>query len=238
MKKRNVLFVDDEASVLRSLKRLFRREPINILTASGGLEALDILENTATQVVVSDQRMTGLSGTEFLSRVREAYPNTVRCILSGYAETHAILGAINEGHVYRFIAKPWDDEQLIQTIHECLDEHDARAQRALLSLSRDVLESVPVAIAAVDANDCMIYTNRMFAETFQSIPGSLPGQSVGDPWRVAVSCKDVGANGMGTIDLHIQQRSHAANVSRVKIGGCPYTLIAVANSGSGTRRSP
>lgn len=232
MRQRNILFVDDEPGVLRSLNRLFRREPVNVLTASGGQEALDILQDTTAQVVISDQRMTGMSGTDFLKSVRDSHPNTVRCILSGYAETHAILEAINEGNVYRFMAKPWVDEALIQTIRECLQEYESRAQRALLSLSKDVLESVPVAIAAIDANNCMIYTNRLFADNFQVVPGSFPGQPVGETWSAAASCQIANANGIAMLDLDIQGQPHTANVSRVDIGGCPYTLIAIANADS------
>lgn len=237
MKQRNVLFVDDEAGVLRSLKRLFRREPFDVLTASGGHEALDILAEKAAQVVVSDQRMTGMSGTEFLKSVRESYPNTVRCILSGYAETHAILEAINEGNVYRFIAKPWSDDELLQAIRDCLEEYEARAQRALLSLSKDVLEAVPVAIAAVDANNSVVYTNRRFAETFQSIPGSLPGQPVGEAWSAAASCENFDDSGIASVELDLQHRSYTASVSRVEIGDCPYTLFAISNADSYGRRS-
>ena len=176
--------------------------------------------------------MTGMSGTEFLKRVRDAHPNTVRCILSGYAETHAILEAINEGNVYRFIAKPWEDDALIQVIGECLDEYEMRAQMSLLSMSKDVLESLPVAIAAIDANQRLIYANRLFADNFDAIPGSLPGQPVGEPWRAAASNHAGNGSAIRTLDLDILNVSHTANISRVDIGGSPYTLITVAIANS------
>lgn len=232
MSKRSVLFVDDEASVLRSLQRLFRREPVNVLTADSGKEALRMLEETDAHVVVSDQRMTGMSGTEFLKRLRESHPNTVRCILSGYADTHAILEAINEGNVYRFIAKPWDDEELIQVIGECLDEYEMRAQMSLLSMSKDVLESLPVGIAAIDANQRLIYANRLFADNFHAIPGSLPGQPAGEPWRTATSNHGNGSV-IRTLDLDVLNVSHTAKINRVDIGGSRYTLIAVAIANPG-----
>ena len=110
--ERTLLLVDDEPSILNALKRLLRREGYTVLTAGGGEEALEILSTHPAQVIVSDQRMPGMSGVELLSRVRELYPDTRRIILSGYSDISTLSDAINRGAVWKFIAKPWDDEAL------------------------------------------------------------------------------------------------------------------------------
>jgi diguanylate cyclase (GGDEF)-like protein/PAS domain S-box-containing protein len=107
-----VLFVDDESNILASLKRTLRREGYEILTASSASEGFALLAKNPIQVVVSDQRMPEMNGTEFLARVKTLYPETVRMVLSGYSEISAVTDSINKGAVYRFMLKPWDDEQL------------------------------------------------------------------------------------------------------------------------------
>jgi EAL domain-containing protein (putative c-di-GMP-specific phosphodiesterase class I)/CheY-like chemotaxis protein len=107
-----LLLVDDEENVLRSLVRVFRRDGYRVLTATKVEEAFQILAREPVQVIVSDQRMPGTSGTEFLSRVKEMYPHTVRMVLSGYTDLTTVTDAINRGAIYRFLTKPWDDEEL------------------------------------------------------------------------------------------------------------------------------
>lgn len=108
-----ILFVDDESNVLRSLQRLFMDEDYELFTAPSGEEGLEILRaESDIQVVVSDYRMPEMNGVDFLKEVYEHWPNTVRIVLSGYADTGSIVGAINEGQIYRFIPKPWNDEEL------------------------------------------------------------------------------------------------------------------------------
>lgn len=113
-----VLLVDDEDSILSSLKRLLRREAYEVLTANGGQAGLDELARRRVDVIVSDQRMPGMSGVEFLHQAKELYPDTVRMVLSGYADLQSITDAINEGAIYKFLSKPWDDEMLKSEIGE------------------------------------------------------------------------------------------------------------------------
>jgi DNA-binding NtrC family response regulator len=91
---------------------MLRRDGYRILTATSADDALDILGRTDVQVVLSDQRMPGISGTELLSRVKDMYPKTVRIVLSGYTDLAAVTAAINQGAIYKFLTKPWDDEDL------------------------------------------------------------------------------------------------------------------------------
>jgi DNA-binding NtrC family response regulator len=107
-----VLFVDDEANILAALRRTLRREGYAILTAASASEAFALLAKHSVQVIVSDQRMPEMNGTEFLARVKSLYPATVRMVLSGYSEISVVADSINKGAVYRFMLKPWDDDDL------------------------------------------------------------------------------------------------------------------------------
>lgn len=113
---RTLLLLDDEENVLRSLVRLFRQDGYRLLTASSVSEAFDLLARNDVQVILSDQRMPDMSGTEFLSRVRDLYPDTVRLVLSGYTDLETITEAINQGAAYRFLTKPWSDNDLREHI--------------------------------------------------------------------------------------------------------------------------
>ena len=115
---RTLLLVDDEENVLRALQRVFRRDGYRVLTASRVSEAFELLASNDVHVIVSDQRMNDMSGTEFLGRVKELYPRTVRLILSGYTDLATVTNAINRGAIYRFLTKPWDEEDLRQHIRE------------------------------------------------------------------------------------------------------------------------
>jgi diguanylate cyclase (GGDEF)-like protein/PAS domain S-box-containing protein len=111
-----LLIVDDDVNVLAALHRLLRRDNYQILTAASPGEAFELLALHAVQVILCDQRMPAMSGTEFLSKVKELYPDTIRIILSGDTGLEAVLDAINRGAVYRFYTKPWDDTQLRDNI--------------------------------------------------------------------------------------------------------------------------
>jgi diguanylate cyclase (GGDEF)-like protein/PAS domain S-box-containing protein len=111
-----LLLVDDEQNVVNALRRLLRREGYRILTAGSGAEALELLALQPVQVIVCDQRMPGMSGVDFLSKVKELYPETVRISLSGYSEISTVTDAINKGAIWKYITKPWDDEELVREI--------------------------------------------------------------------------------------------------------------------------
>lgn len=128
--ERTLLLVDDEENVLRSLVRLFRRDGYRVLAANSVREAFDLLASNPVQVIVSDQRMPDMSGTEFLGRVRDLYPDTVRMVLSGYTDLKSITEAINRGAIYRFLTKPWDDDELRGHIQAAFADHEARARKS------------------------------------------------------------------------------------------------------------
>jgi len=116
--ERLLLVVDDEPHVLNAVRRVLRRERLVVYTAGSPREAFDILARHPVGVVISDQRMPDMSGTEFLRRVRELHPDTVRIILSGYTDLGSVIEAVNYGAIYKFITKPWEDEVLKETLGE------------------------------------------------------------------------------------------------------------------------
>jgi len=114
--RQTLLLLDDDVNVLSSLHRLLRRDNYRILTAVAPAEGFELLALHRVHVIVCDQRMPNMSGTEFLSKVKEMYPDTMRIILSGYTGLEAVLDSINRGAIYRFYTKPWDDAQLRENI--------------------------------------------------------------------------------------------------------------------------
>ena len=128
--RRTLLLVDDEANILSALKRMLRRDGYEIFTAGSAREGFDILSTHAVQVIVSDQRMPEMNGTEFLSKVRGLYPDTIRMVLSGYTDLGTITESINRGAIYKFLTKPWDDEQLREQVREAFHHYDAARLKA------------------------------------------------------------------------------------------------------------
>ena len=126
--KRELLLVDDEENVLRALVRVLRRDGYTIHTALNAEQGFDILARNRIQVIVSDQRMPGSSGTEFLSKVKDMYPDTMRLILSGYTDLATLTNAINRGSIYKFLTKPWDDEDLREQVMEAFRSAESRSQ--------------------------------------------------------------------------------------------------------------
>jgi diguanylate cyclase (GGDEF)-like protein len=133
IRARTLLLLDDEANILTSLKRLLRRDGYTILIANNSTEAFGLLAANTVGVIVSDQRMPDMTGTEFLSRVKELYPDTVRMVLSGYTDLQSVIEAINEGSIYRFLTKPWDDDQLRGAIREAFQQQEMAQENALLN---------------------------------------------------------------------------------------------------------
>ena len=115
---RGLLLLDDEPNILRALQRLLRQEGYRVHATTSPHEAFDILARNPVQVIVSDQRMPEMSGTEFLSRVKELHPDTIRIVLSGFSEADAITEAVNRGAIYKFFTKPWDDQVLRQELRD------------------------------------------------------------------------------------------------------------------------
>ena len=126
---RTLLLVDDESGILYSLVRLFRREGYRALVAQDAHQALELLALHPVQVIISDQRMPGMTGTDFLARARDLYPDTVRILLSGYADFSAVADAVNRGAIYKCISKPWDDAELKETVRSAFQQAEQAEER-------------------------------------------------------------------------------------------------------------
>lgn len=136
-----LLCVDDERNVLRALERIFMDDDYEVLTAASGEEGLVLFAaNPDIQVVISDYRMPGMNGVEFFRQVCEKYPDTVRIVLSGYADTAAVVSAINEGQIYKFVSKPWSDEELRQTVAKAVESFALHHQNQELANELDDLK--------------------------------------------------------------------------------------------------
>ena len=132
--QRTLLIVDDEVNIVSSLKRLLRRDNYNILTANSGMEGLEVLARNDVDVIMSDQRMPGMTGVEFLGKAKEIYPDTVRIVLSGYTELQSVTDAVNQGAIYKFLMKPWDDAQLREHIDEAFRRKEMADENRRLTL--------------------------------------------------------------------------------------------------------
>jgi len=115
-----VLLVDDEANILTSLKRLFRRTGFTVLTAESGMDGLVLLEQERIDVVISDMRMPHMNGAEFLAKVRVHNADIIRILLTGHSDIASTIEAINKGEIFRYLSKPWDDQEVLMIVHQAI----------------------------------------------------------------------------------------------------------------------
>lgn len=127
-----LLFVDDEPNVLKALKRLFRSAEYSVHLAESGASGLDILQTQPIDLIISDMRMPQMDGAEFLSRAAENYPDTVRILLTGYADIESTIAAVNNGRIYSYCSKPWEDNELRILVNNALEQKRLRQERQRL----------------------------------------------------------------------------------------------------------
>lgn len=130
--ERVLLLVDDEENIASALTRLLRRDGYTIHRANSGKEGLELLTQHKVGVIISDQRMPEMTGVEFLSKVKELYPDTVRIVLSGYTDLNSVTDAINRGAIYKFLTKPWEDELLRANVEEAFRHHEMKMENLRL----------------------------------------------------------------------------------------------------------
>lgn len=150
-----ILVVDDEPAIMSSLRRVFRRDGYEILTAESGVEALSILDARSVDVVISDMRMQGMNGADFLAHVFARWPRTMRLLLTGFADLEATVEAVNAGHIYRYIRKPWQNHEIRSAIRDALSVKRLSDERdELLKLSQDQNQRLKAVNCALeDANE-------------------------------------------------------------------------------------
>ncbi|WP_126445289.1 HD domain-containing phosphohydrolase [Sulfuricystis multivorans] len=127
-----ILCVDDEPSILAALKRVFRPHGYTVLTAGSGQEALELLAKEPVDLVISDMRMPQMDGAQLLEQVFQRWPETKRILLTGYADANATIAAINLGHIWRYVAKPWNDAELVSAVEQALAHSRLERENAAL----------------------------------------------------------------------------------------------------------
>jgi response regulator RpfG family c-di-GMP phosphodiesterase len=206
-----ILCVDDEEGILHSLKRLLRKEDYSVLTASSGAEGLKILADHDVHLVISDQRMPQMSGTDFFAAVKEQYPDTIRVILSGYTDVDSITESINKGHIYKFFLKPWNDQSLKLEIKQALDQYD------LIQANRRLNEKV------LEQNEALRKTNENLETLVSERTMELEIQNQALELSRAIledlALPIVGVGAEGTIVLFNREaKSLSINGRRIEIG--------------------
>jgi serine/threonine-protein kinase len=162
-KKPRIMFVDDDERILNALKSIFRAN-YHVFTATDGAQALDFIKKFSVHVVVSDQRMPGMTGVQVLRQLKEAAPNTVRILLTGYSDLASIVGSINEGEVFRFVSKPWDNQEIQRVVADAVAIATELQEAAAAPPS--TVEKMAAAILVVDPKDDIFRSvHQLFAAT-------------------------------------------------------------------------
>ncbi len=178
-----ILVVDDEEAILETMTFTFE-DDYEVLTSPSARKALKLLgESGPVAVVISDQRMPEMTGVEFLARVFAMHPTTVRIILTGFADMDAIIRAINDGHVYAYITKPWEPDQLKQVVRRAVEHHSLAVEnerlvgglRASNLFLEAVMDELDTGALAIDAEGVVQAANRL-AREYLGLPGDARGR--------------------------------------------------------------
>lgn len=230
MENPSILFVDDEKNILSALSRVFRKEGYGIMLAESGECGLDLLRHNSVAVVVSDQRMPGMGGVEFLKRAREVSPDSVRMMLTGQADMADITGAINEGGVYRYITKPWDDEELKHIVKAAVERYsllaeNRRLQEATMKHNAELYELNQTLEARVEEKTKKIRENFF---SFVDLCGDMielhDQLSGGHCKRVAVLSRGLGQR-LGLKGFELEALWAAAVLHEIGLIGVPREVL-------------
>src|SRR5450830_628974 len=194
-----ILCVDDEPNILSALKRLFRGKGWHVLSAAGGQAGLALMESEAVDLVISDMRMPEMDGAQFLAQVRVRWPDTVRLLLTGHSDINAIIEAINRGEIYRYITKPWDDNDIVLIVRHALERKALeqekkrlealalRQNEELIALNASLEAKVEARTTELQVANEKLKTNfvtliKVFSTLIEMRGGNLAGHSrrVGD----------------------------------------------------------
>lgn len=144
LKDHNLLIIDDEVDITKALVRQFRRK-YNVFASTDATDALKVMEKEKIQVVLSDQRMPGMTGVDFFAQIKDKYPDALKLILTGYSDIEAVIGAINEGQVFRYVKKPWNPDELETIIREAFEKYE------LITNNRKLMANLQEANATLEA---------------------------------------------------------------------------------------
>ena len=183
-RKRTLLLVDDEQNIVSSLKRLLRADGYQILSANSGQEGLEVLAANEVDVIVSDQRMPGMLGADFLRAAKDLYPHTIRIMLSGYTELQSVTDAVNEGAIYKFLTKPWEDALLRGHIADAfrlkeIDDDNERLHLALRTANHELATANRKMEELLQQKQRQITTDKVSLNVTQELLQYLPLAIIG-----------------------------------------------------------
>ncbi|WP_435628540.1 HD domain-containing phosphohydrolase [Candidatus Ferrigenium straubiae] len=235
--KPTLLLIDDEANILAALKRLFRPLGYNVLTAESGAEAFALLEKENIDLVICDMRMPQMDGAEMLEQIRIKWPDVLRILLTGYADMASTIAAINRGEIYRYVSKPWDDNDMILIVRDALEHKrllaekqrlDALTQRQFNELKtlnatledkvRQRTEELRDALAQLKKD--YFTTIQVFANLMELRKGAMAGHSR----RIAQLCCDI-ARRMNLPETEVTNLEVAGLLHNIGKIGLPDRLL-------------
>ncbi|QRM20403.1 response regulator [Dechloromonas sp. TW-R-39-2] len=256
-----LLLVDDEPSILSSLRRLFRPHGYRIFTAESGAEGLEILEREHVDLIISDMRMPEMDGATFLKHAKGRWPQTMRLLLTGYADITSTVAAINQGEIYRYIAKPWDDSEIITVVREALERQRLEAENlrltALTQAQNDELKALNASLeqkvaertaelrqalsfveqAHGELKKSFLTSVQVFAGLIELRSGPAGSQMTGHGRRVAEAARQVALR-MGLADSEVQNVMLSGLLHDIGKLGLPDDLLTKPyNTLSGEQRT-
>ncbi len=256
-----LLFVDDEPGILSALRRLFRPHGYRIFIAESGAAGLQILEKETIDLVISDMRMPEMDGATFLKQVRSRWPQVMRVLLTGYADITSTVAAINEGEIYRYVAKPWDDNEIVSIVREATArqrlESENRRLTALTQAQNEELKALnasleqKVAERTAELRQALSFVEQshgelkkafltsvqVFAGVIELRSGPVGSLTAGHGRRVAEQARSV-AKRMGLPDAEVQNIMLAGLLHDIGKLGLPDELLGKAyNTLSGEQRA-
>ncbi|MBN2649109.1 MAG: hybrid sensor histidine kinase/response regulator [Prolixibacteraceae bacterium] len=221
---RSLLIIDDEPEIVKALTRQFRRS-YNVFSTTNAQDAFEILEKEHIQVVVSDQRMPGMSGVEFFGRIKNKYPDALKLILTGYSDIEAVIGAINEGQIFRYVTKPWNPEELNVIVKEAFEKHELITNnRKLMQQLQDANETLEHKV--LDRTKELEQANKKLLELNNEKNRyiGMVAHDLRNPIGVAESFSALLIEELDTIDKALE-REYLGNINK----SCNFSLDLIHN---------
>lgn len=243
----NLLFVDDEPNVLKSLKRLFRATSYNVHLAESGQAGLALLQQQPIDLIISDMRMPHMNGAEFLAQAAQLWPETVRILLTGYADLESTIAAVNNGKIYSYCSKPWEDNELKILVNNALEQKQLREQRQQLfeivnrqnrqlkelnaSLEEKVekrTEQLKLSLLRIDqAHDALKKQYAESVKAFAKVIEMRPGIKSGHAIYMAENAREVGLR-MGLDAAQLKDLVYAGLLLQIGKMSLPDSLLTLA----------